>query len=127
MGLECLHAILAGSIIPAMPGLELILIVVLGALAWLWLDSLRARESAIRAARAACAADGLMLLDDTVAISAVKRVRDENGRLKLQRAYEFEYSDTGNNRLKGSVVLIGHRVVILNVGVRNAPAVMTLH
>jgi hypothetical protein len=110
-----------------MPGPELIFILLLGAVAWLWLDSLRAREAAVTAARSACASDGLMLLDDTVAIASVKTVRDENGRIKLQRAYRFEYTDTGNNRLNGSVVLVGHRVVILNVGLRTAPAVIKLH
>ena len=110
-----------------MPGLEIGSILMLGALAWLWFDSLKAREAAVRAARAACAAEGLLLLDDTVAICGLKPARDDDGRLKLQRAYDFEYSDTGNNRLKGSVVLLGHRVLILNVGTRIAPAVRTLH
>ena len=110
-----------------MPGPEIIGIIILGALAWLWFDSLRAREAAVRAARAACAAEGLMLLDDTVAISNLKPARDEDGRLKLQRTYDFEYSDTGDNRLRGSVVLRGHRVLLLNVGLHAAAAVRTLH
>lgn len=108
-------------------GPEIIGIIILGALAWLWFDSLRAREAAVRAARAACAAEGLMLLDDTVAISNLKPARDDDGRLILQRAYDFEFSDTGDNRLKGSVVLRGHRVMLLNVGSGVAPAVRTLH
>ena len=66
-----------------MPGPEIIGIIILGALAWLWYDSLRAREAAVRAARAACAAEGLMLLDDTVAISNLKPARDDDGRLIL--------------------------------------------
>mgnify|MGYP001558898944 CR=1 FL=1 len=110
-----------------MPGPEIIGIIVLGGLAWLWFGSLKAREAAVRAARAACAAEGLMLLDDTVAISNLKPVRDDDGRLILQRAYDFEYSDTGNNRLPGSVVLRGYRVILLNVGSHAAPAVRTLH
>ena len=110
-----------------MAGSEIVSLLILGGLAWLWFDSLRAREAAIRAARAACAAEGLMLLDDTVAISGLKPARDDDGRLKLQRVYDFEYSDNGNNRLKGSVVLRGHRVVMLNVGLRDAPIVRTLH
>ena len=110
-----------------MPGLEIISIAVLGALVWLWLDILKAREAAVNAARAACTAEGLLLLDDTVAIASLKPARDEDGRLKLRRVYDFEYSDTGDNRLKGSVVLFGHRVVILNVGLRIAPAARTLH
>lgn len=107
--------------------MEVIGILVLGAIAWFWLDSLKVREAAIRAAREVCAAEGLQLLDYTVAISGLKPARDAGGRLKLQRAYNFEYSDTGNNRLKGSVVMMGHRVAILNVGLRMAPAVRTLH
>lgn len=107
--------------------MEVFGILVLGGIAWFWLDSLKAREAAIRAAREACAAEGLQLLDYTVAISGLKTARDQDGRFKLQRAYDFEYSDTGNNRLKGSVVLQGHRVVILNVGLRIAPTVRTLH
>jgi hypothetical protein len=81
----------------------------------------------VRPARAACAADGLLLLDDTVAIANLKPVRDDDGRVKLQRAYDFEYSDTGNNRLKGSVVLRGHRVMMLNIGPNMPPNVRTLH
>jgi hypothetical protein len=104
-----------------MPGFEILAIVVVGALAWLWLDSLRAREAAVFAAREACAAEGLMLLDDTVSISMVKPARDEDGHVKLKRAYEFEFSDTGDNRRKGSVVLLGRRVVLFNVGLRELP------
>jgi hypothetical protein len=106
-----------------MPSLELILVVVLVALSWLWLDSLKVREAAVKAARAACESEGLMLLDDTVAIASVKLGRDGDGHLKLQRTYDFEYSDTGDNRRSGSVVLLGRRVVLLNVGVREATVV----
>jgi Protein of unknown function (DUF3301) len=110
-----------------MPSLEILSILILIAAAWLWLDSLKAREVAVRTARAACTAEGLMLLDDTVAISNLKPARDDDGRVRLQRAYNFEYSDTGNNRLPGSIVLLGHRVTLLNVGLRLPPNVRTLH
>jgi len=102
-----------------MPFLETSLIVGLCLAGWLWLDSLKARETAVSAAREACRGDGLLLLDDTVAIASMKLVRDDDGRIRLQRAYAFEYSDTGNNRLPGSVVLVGRRVVLFNVGLRD--------
>lgn len=105
---------------------EIFGIFLLGGLAWLWFDSLKAREAAVRAAREICAAEGLMLLDDTVSISGLKPVRGADGRLELQRAYDFEFSDTGNNRLKGSMVLWGHRLVIFNVGPL-VPTTRTLH
>ena len=107
--------------------MEIAGILLLAALAWLWLDSLRARDVALRTAREACASEGLMLLDYTVAIASLKLTRNENGRIQIQRAYDFEYSDTGDNRLKGSIVLRGHRVIVLNVGLRPAPPLRTLH
>ena len=107
--------------------MEVVGILVLAALAWLWLDSLKAREVAVRAAREVCMAEGLQLLDWTVAIASLKLTREENGRLKIQRAYDFEYSDTGNNRLKGGLVMLGHRVVVFNVGLRPEVPVRTLH
>lgn len=81
----------------------------------LWVDSLRARESAIAAGRAACARYGLQLLDDTVAFARLRLARDAEGRLRLKRTYVFEFSDTGNNRRHGSIVLLGPRVEDLHL------------
>ena len=110
-----------------MPSLEIIAVATLAAVAWFWLDSLKVREAAVKAARAACASEGLQLLDDTVSIAGLKTVRDAQGRIRLQRAYDFEYSDTGDNRRKGSLVLQGRRVVLFNVGSREAQLPDTLH
>lgn len=101
-----------------MPVFETASLLVLALLGWLWLDGLKARDAAIAAARRACQADGLQLLDDTVAISALRPARDDDGRLLPQRVYAFEYSDTGDNRRRGSVTLLGHRVVLINLGPR---------
>jgi hypothetical protein len=104
--------------------MELSVLLLLTALAWLWMDSLKVREVAVRCAREACVAENLLFLDDTVAIASLKLARDDEGRVHLQRAYDFEYSDTGNNRIKGGVVMLGKRMVLLNVGwrkLRSAP------
>ena len=95
---------------------EIISILILAALAWLWFDSVKVREIAVRAARQACQAQGCQFLDETVAIARLGTARDEEGRLLLRRTYFFEYSDTGDNRRPGSVVLLGQRVVMLNIG-----------
>ena len=110
-----------------MPSLEVMLILAVGILIWMWFDILKAREAAIRQVKTTCALEQLMLLDDTVAVSGMRFARDDEGRLKLQRSYDFEYTDTGNNRRKGSVVLLGHRVIMLNVGMRDEREVRTLH
>jgi len=100
--------------------MELYALALLSVLAWLWMDGLKVREIAVRHAREACLAEGLLFLDDTVGIASLKLARDDEGRMHLQRAYDFEYSDTGNNRIKGSMVMLGQRMVLLNVGLRLA-------
>lgn len=77
---------------------------------WLWLDSLRVREHAIAAGRNACARYGLQFLDETVAFAKLRLARDEEGRLRLRRAYIFEFSDTGDNRRSGAIVMLGARL-----------------
>lgn len=99
-----------------MTALELLGLLLLAALFWLWMDSLKAREACLRESRAACAAEGLLLLDDTVAVDSIRPARDDEGRLRLKRVYKFEYSDTGNNRRTGAVTLVGDRVVTFYLG-----------
>lgn len=106
---------------------EIFFLILFVALGWLWWDSMRAREAAVSAAKAACEAEGLLFLDDTVGIASLKPARNAHGRLLLQRAYDFEFSDTGDNRVKGSVVMLGRRVMLLNVQPRPLATVTTLH
>ena len=101
-----------------MPWMETIGLFFLLAAGWFWLDSFKARDAGIRAARAACAVDQLLLLDDTVALGSLRPERDEAGTLRLRRVYDFEYSDTGDNRRHGSVTLLGDQLVMLYVGPR---------
>ena len=96
--------------------MELAGLIVLLLLGWLWYDSLNAREIAVRAAKGACESENLLFLDDTVGIRSLNLARNGEGRVQLQRAYDFEFSDTGNNRLRGSVVMLGKRVALLNIG-----------
>lgn len=90
--------------------MEAFLLVLLAVIGWYWYDSMRAREQALGISRAACARDGLQLLDDTVACIKLRFVRNEDGRLQLKRTYRFEFSDTGLNRRDGSIVLHGTEV-----------------
>lgn len=98
-----------------MPILETLTLLATIVGAWFWYDTVSARDLAVEAAREACDVEGFQLLDDTVATTLLRPVRDDNGRLRLKRIYGFEYSDTGDNRRKGSVTLIGREVVALYV------------
>jgi hypothetical protein len=88
---------------------------------WFWVDSMRAREVAVDAGRHACAAENVQLLDWTVALRRTRVRRDDRGHLKLHRTYEFEYSDTGDNRLKGSVTLLGEELLTVRLEGRGEP------
>lgn len=110
-----------------MPIFEIFILILLAALAWLWFDSVKAHEAGVLAARTACETEDLQLLDETVALRKLSPERSEDGRLTLRRIYEFEYSDTGDNRRRGSVVVLGHEVIVVNIGLRLVPSQRTLH
>ena len=82
-------------------------IVLIAAGIFFWLDSLRARERALSAGRAACERYELQFLDDTVSVTRVRLGRDDEGQLRIARTYSFEFSDTGNNRRHGAIVMLG--------------------
>ena len=81
----------------------------------LWIDSLRARELAVRAGRSACERYSLQFLDDTVSFARMRLGRNGQGELRLARTYTFEFSDTGNNRRHGSIVVLGSEIDDLNL------------
>ena len=80
-----------------------------------WRDSLGAREQARAASARACQQINVQLLDDTVALERLWPRRDRDGRLKLERLYVFEFTDTGLVRRTGSVLLVGWRVEVLHM------------
>ena len=99
--------------------LELSTLFILAALVWLWFDSMRARERALALGKRACERDGLMFLDETVECVALRFARNDAGHMALRRTYGFEFSDTGNNRRSGSIVMLGGEVESLYT---NGPA-----
>jgi hypothetical protein len=90
-------------------------IAVIAAGALLWADSLRARERAVQAGRSACERYQLQFLDDTVSFARMRLARDEEGQLKISRTYTFEFSDTGNNRRHGAIVMLGSEVADMHL------------
>jgi hypothetical protein len=89
---------------------ESITLLLLAALVWLWFDSMRARERALISGKRNCERDGLLFLDETVECVSLGLARNAEGRMALRRTYSFEFSDTGNNRRNGSVVMLGGEV-----------------
>ena len=81
---------------------NVIALLALAALAWLWYDSMRARER-------------LQFLDETVECTSVRPARNAAGRLQLRRVYRFEFSDDGRNRRSGSIVMLSAEVESLTM------------
>ena len=90
--------------------MALLPLLLLAALAWFWFDGLRALEIARNAGKSACHHANVQFLDDTVASVSLALERDNSGRRVLRRTYRFEFSETGNTRLEGRLVLLGDRV-----------------
>ena len=89
---------------------SLLLLAVLGLGFWFWLHSIRILEIAREAGRQACNRIDVQFLDDTVASTKLRLARDRNGRRILRRTYRFEFSETGNSRREGEVIMLGERV-----------------
>ena len=94
---------------------EALALVLIVAAALLWADSLKARERAVRAGRSACERYRLQFLDDTVAFARLRLARDDEGQLKISRTYTFEFSDPGNNRRHGAIVMLGGEVADMHL------------
>ena len=87
-----------------------LLLLLLIALGWFWFASLRALEIARNTGRKVCRNANVQFLDDTVANIGLALVRDKTGRRVLRRTYRFEFSETGNTRLEGRLILLGNKV-----------------
>ena len=93
---------------------SLIFIGLLLAIAWFWLDSLRAREIATGICAATCRSHGWQLLDQTVALSRLRLRHTEQG-FRINRIYRFDYSDEGVSRHTGWVAMLGMELEALSL------------
>jgi hypothetical protein len=89
---------------------SLLLLLAFAALGWFWFNSLSALELARARGKKVCSDAHVQFLDDTVARISLALVRDASGRRVFRRTYRFEFSETGNSRLEGQLVVLGGRV-----------------
>lgn len=90
--------------------LSLLGLFLLVALGWFWLNSLHILEIARNAGRQACINADVQFLDDTVAGIGLGIARNDLGRRVLRRTYRFEFTETGNTRLEGQVIMLGNKI-----------------
>jgi len=94
---------------------SLILILLLSAIGWFWFDSMSALEVARNVGKQACIKAEVQFLDDTVASTSLSLVRNEYGRRVFRRTYRFEFSETGNSRIEGRIVMLGDKIESLTM------------
>jgi hypothetical protein len=99
----------------AMENLLAILLVLL--IGWLWLDTLRAREMAVGLARRACERHDVQFLDQAVALRRLGLRWTREG-VRVRRQYRFEFSEEGTGRRYGHLVLLGLRLEQLTLELR---------
>ena len=91
--------------------LNLFFIIVLLMIGFYWSNAMKAREIAFMAANVYCQKMDVFLLDEYVALNGQWLKRDEDGKLKTWRSYQFEFSSTGDERYHGKVIMLGDKVI----------------
>jgi hypothetical protein len=101
----------------------LILMILVGLGFAIWSSARAAAERAGQVGRDACRAAGVQWLDETVHASGLRVRRGEDGWLKLERSFRFEYSEDGHDRHVGRLVLRGQRLISFSGPVRGTGVV----
>jgi hypothetical protein len=89
----------------------LVLLIIVAVLLLAWSAARGAAEEARRHARDICSRHRVQLLDQSVALRQVRLRRGEDGRMRLQRTYEFAYSAHGDDRQLGRLALLGTQLL----------------
>ena len=91
--------------------LDLFFIIVLLIIGFYWSSTMKAREIAFMAANVYCQKMEVFLLDEYVALNGQWLKRDTDGKIKAWRSYQFEFSSTGDERYHGKVIMLGGKVI----------------
>jgi hypothetical protein len=86
---------------------DLALLLLVAAIAVLWLDNRRVQQIAVARCRQACERAGVQFLDDVAPIWRLRLMRDSRGAVRLRRIYTFDYSTVHGERRSGSIVMHG--------------------
>lgn len=102
----------------------LILLIVGGAGFFFFTAARAAAERAAEIGRDACQAAGVQWLDQSVHATGMRLRRLESGWLGLERSFRFEYSEDGQDRHIGRMVLLDGQLVGFSGPARAAQAVV---
>lgn len=89
---------------------DIVILLVLATAVYSWWQNTSIREQALIQAKQHCESLNLQLLEDSVAGSGWKPVW-QNGQIKIQRTYKFEFSSSGIARYTGKISYIGNQKI----------------
>ena len=102
----------------------LLILMAVGVTAFFMFTAARAAaERAAEIGRDACQAAGVQWLDQSVHAIGMRLRRQDTGWLGIERSFRFEYSEDGQDRHVGRVVLLGEKLVGFSGPSRAAQAV----
>ncbi len=88
---------------------ELNLLLLAAVLFWFWLHQAQARDKARQTGKRLAEKQGVLFLDDSVALKQLKPQWDGK-QLQWRRRWSFEFTVDGNQRYPGSIHMLGPRV-----------------
>lgn len=90
---------------------DVVLVLLLGAVGAWCMGAIRVREMALQHVGAASRRDDFQLLDEAVQLQRISLSRDTSGRWRIWRQYRFEYTLDGVERRQGHVIMLGRQLV----------------
>ena len=98
-----------------MSAMDLIVLGVLLAALWYWLDSIRVKEIALATGKARCQRLGVEFLDESVALNKLRLRRTARGNIAVYREFSFEFSSDGERRHSGRLTFLGRHLLNLEM------------
>jgi hypothetical protein len=86
-----------------------------------WWQSRHVKALALNHAARRCRDLELQLLDQSVALRRIRPARGAGGLLQWRRTYDFEFSSTGQERARGSLVMLGNQLESMHVEAHVVP------
>jgi len=94
---------------------EFIILFILVALIFYWIDTIFAKEIAVKHGKDRCKELGVTFLDATVEITKTRLRRNPRGTVQFRREYSFEFSSDGIRRYSGEIIMLGKVLKELNM------------
>ncbi len=94
---------------------EFIILFILVAIIFYWIDTIRTKEIAVVHGKNACKDAGVTFLDQTVEIKKVRLKRNSRGAVAFYREYQFEFSSDGIRRVDAVIIMLGKQLLHLQL------------